>query len=289
MIEIFDHEYSSMINAHQALHQVCSGFQFTEGPLWDSSNSRLLFSDIPGNTIFHYKNGHEAQIYQHPSNFSNGLVMDHNGLLVACEHQTRRVVQYKDGNSLILADSFMGKRLNSPNDLIIASDGSIIFTDPAYGLREGLGGPGIKDLDFQGVFRIQKSLREPQLLVDDFEGPNGLILTPDQRHLFINDTVRMHVRVFSVDEDWALSGGNVLIELSGEEEGKPDGMKLDPYGNIYCTGPGGIWIITQAGQPLGRIRTPERASNLAWGDDDLRSLYITAAGSLYKIPRLIRR
>jgi gluconolactonase len=165
----------------------------------------------------------------------------------------------------------------------------MIFTDPHYGLLEGLGGPGEQELGFRGVYHIPAGQNEPILLVDDFVTPNGLALSPDESKLYVDDTIGGHIRAFDVTDGWGLSGGDVLVELRrDDEEGVPDGMKVDAEGNIYCTGPGGIWICAPDGTVLGRVRMPEVTANLCWGDDDQHTLYITASTGLYRLRCLAR-
>ena len=284
MIEVFEPSLKKMIFTGNPLEQIKSGFSFIEGPLWDSDLKVLLFSDIPANRIYSYATDTgDITIYRQPSNYSNGLAFDQHKNLLVCEHSTRRVTRIQDSSVETLADSYQGQRLNSPNDIIGTSDGSVLVTDPVYGLREGLGGPGEQELPFQGVFRIAKNRSDPILLVDDFEAPNGIIADEINRVLFVNDTVNMHIRSFEITDDWSIRGGKVILTMEGKEEGKPDGMKLSPEGHIYCTGPGGIWILSIEGVPLGRILLPERASNLVWGGKSGRTLYITASTSLYMI------
>ena len=282
-IEIFVSDMEALIKPTADLIKLADGFVFTEGPLWDTSSQSLFFSDIPADTIYHFSDSQGIETFRKPSNFANGLAFDHDGRLIACEHRTRRISRSAGDAIDVVVDRYQGKRLNSPNDVIVARDGSILFTDPVYGLRDGLGGPGEQELSFQGVYRVASDANEPTLLVDDFEAPNGLALSHDETVLYISDTIRRHIRVFKVRDDWMLSGGDILVELKGEEEGKPDGMKLDADGNIFSTGPGGIWVCTAEGEILGRIKIPEKTSNLAWGDEDYSSLYITASTGLYKI------
>lgn len=262
---------------------VATGFTFTEGPVWRGDD--LLFSDIPNNRTIRYRplpEGPEITTFRTPSGNANGLTLDRQGRLLACEHSGRRVSRVDEsGRAETVVDSYKGKRLNSPNDVVVRSDGSIFFTDPPYGLRNGTEG---KELDFNGVYRIDPG-GELHLLVDDFDRPNGLAFTPDERRLLIDDTVRGHIRVFDVAGDGSLSNGRVFAELKGApgERGAPDGMKVDSEGNVYCTGPAGVWVFDPNGRFLGRIVTPEVPANLAWGDPDWRTLYITARTSLYRI------
>jgi len=282
-IQIFVSEMETLIKSTASLIRLADGFVFTEGPLWDPSSQSLFFSDIPADTIYRFSDSQGVEVFRKPSSFANGLAFDHDGRLIACEHRTRRISRSAGDTISVVVDRYQGKRLNSPNDVIVAKDGSILFTDPLYGLRDGLGGPGEQEISFQGVYRVAPGANEPTLLVDDFEAPNGLALSHDETILYIADTIRRHIRTFKVRDDWTLSGGDVLVELKGEEEGKPDGMKLDVNGNIFSTGPGGIWICTPEGDMLGRIKIPEKTSNLAWGDKDYSSLYVTASSGLYKI------
>ena len=282
-IQTFVSDMEALIQPTADLARLAGGFVFTEGPLWDPSNQSLLFSDIPADTIYCFNDSRGVEVFRKPSNFANGLAFDPDGRLIACEHRTRRISRSEGDAIGVVVDRYQGKRLNSPNDVIVAKDGSILFTDPVYGLRDGLGGPGEQELSFQGVYRVAPDTNEPTLLVDDFEAPNGLALNHDETILYIADTIRRHIRQFKVRDDWTLSGGDILVELQGDEEGKPDGMKLDVHGNIFSTGPGGIWICNPQGEILGRIKIPEKTSNLAWGDKDYSSLYITASTGLYRI------
>ena len=183
----------------------------------------------------------------------------------------------------ILCDHYQSKKLNSPNDVIQASDGSVLFSDPIYGLRDGLGGPAIREQPIQGVFRLPPGEKEPILICGDFERPNGLALNQDESRLFVDDTVHQHIRVFEVGKDWQITGGSVFADLHGELPGRPDGMKIDLYDNIFCIGSGGIWVFNASGNLLGKIFIPEKTSNLAWGDKDHHSLYITGSTSLYRL------
>jgi gluconolactonase len=265
------------------LEQLATGFLFVEGPVWDPWHGCLYFSDIPDDTLYRYTDADGTDVYRRPSHYSNGLTLDDQGRLIACEHGARRVTRGHGDEVEVLAERYQGKRLNSPNDVVVARDGSILFTDPPYGLREGQGGPAERELDFCGVYRLAPGSDEPILLVDDFETPNGLALNGDESRLFIDDTVRGHIRVFDVEENWQLSGGGVFAELSDDAPGVPDGMKLDVEDNVYCTGPGGVWVYSPAGDLLGRINMPEITANLNWGDEEGRSLYLTATTSLYRI------
>lgn len=259
-----------------------TGFQFTEGPVWNLSGGYLLFSDIPGNRILKYTPGEGISDFRAPSGKSNGLTLDKKGRLVACEHENRRVsLTDKDGSVTTIASHFMGKRLNSPNDVVVKSDGSIYFTDPPYGLNHVFGSFGTQELPFYGVYRLAPDGGELRLLVDD-SVPNGLAFSLDESQLYIADTENSHIRVFDVDDDGNTTNGRIFAEISGEPLA-PDGMKIDSEDNIYVTGKGGVWVLDPNGSRIGVIPVPELPANLSWGDEDWKTLYITARSSLYKI------
>ncbi|MDX9811829.1 MAG: SMP-30/gluconolactonase/LRE family protein [Bacteroidales bacterium] len=288
-LDVWDDRVRRLISPAAHLEKPADGFIFTEGPLWDDAGGCLYFSDIPANTSYCYRPGEGVSIFRKPSNFSNGMTWDRKGRLLACEHHTRRVSREEGGVITTVADRYKGKRLNSPNDVIVTPDGSVLFTDPSYGLLEGLGGPAEAELDFCGLYRVPSYGLEPVLLASDFEAPNGLALSHDGSKLYVVDSTRKHIRVFGTGEGcWRLTGGEPLIEMPLDSEGIPDGMKLDRDGNIFCTGPGGIWIYNPEGRLLGRISMPEVAANLTWGGKDHDELYITASTGIYKISTLTR-
>lgn len=272
-----------LIDADAELTQLGTGCEFTEGPVWHAEGKFLLFSDIPANQMKKWTAEEGITNFRVPSGKSNGLTYDKQGRLVTCEHANRRVSRTEaDGTVVTIASHYEGKRLNSPNDVIVKSDGSIYFSDPPYGLTADYGVEGEQDLDFQGVYRLSPDGQTLTLLVDDFDRPNGLCFSPDESIIYINDTERMHIRVFDVQSDGTIANGRIFAEEEGED-GVPDGMKIDVHGNIYLTGPGGIWIFDPAGEHLGVLQTPERAANLGWGGDDWSTLFITASTSLYSI------
>lgn len=283
-IESLSPEFDKLVNPASSIEVISDGFIFTEGPLWDTHQNALFFSDIPANKIFTWNKIDGVKAYREVSNFSNGLTFDHSHNLIACEHRSRSVsLTTPSGVYHTLAATFQGKKLNSPNDVIVAPDGSIIFTDPIYGLRAGNGGPADQELDFEGVYRIRPDNGELQLLTDSFERPNGLAITPDGYNLFVVDTVRQHIRVFSINTDWTLQGGEIWAELWDDQvSDRPDGIKFDIHGNLFSTGPGGVWVFNNKAVLLGRIYTEGKTSNLAWGDNG-RSLYITCSSRILKI------
>ena len=284
-IESYRSEFTDLIDAQTPIELIADGFTFTEGPIWDIENNRLLFSDIPENKIYSWSEKQGTSIYRSPSNFSNGLTFDPLGNLIICEHQGRAISSVgKNKEIKTLADSFDGMKLNSPNDVIAAKDGSILFSDPIYGLRSKMGGPAEQELPFQGVFRLPPNSSRLELITDSFERPNGLVFSPDEKLLFVNDTVRQHIRIFEVKENWSISGGQVWVELWDDAYGgRPDGMKMDVHGNMFCTGPGGIWVFDSNATLLGRIFLAEKTSNLAWGNSDRKSLFITSSSTIYRI------
>ncbi|RKU33157.1 gluconolactonase [Candidatus Poribacteria bacterium] len=282
-LDIQDARLVELVDADAEMEWLASGCQFTEGPLWNAAGKFLLFSDIPANTVRRWDATLGMSVFREPSGKSNGLTYDKQGCFIACEHANRRVSRtHPDGEVVTIASHYEGKRLNSPNDVVVKSDGSLYFTDPPYGLSSAYGVEAEKELDFQGVYRLSPDGETLTLLIDDFDRPNGLCFSPDESILYINDTERMHIRAFDVQADGTLANGRVFGVEEGEN-GKPDGMKVDVRGNVYLTGPGGIWVFAPDGTHLGVLFLPERAANLAWGGDDWKTLFITASTSLYRI------
>lgn len=283
VLDVRDSRLLDLVDAAAVVEQLTTGCQFTEGPLWDAAGQFLLFSDIPANKIRKWDARSGKTVFREPSGKSNGLTYDKGGHLIACEHANRRVSRTTaDGQVVTIASHYQGKRLNSPNDVVVKSDGSIYFTDPPYGLTSAYGVEAEKELDFQGVYRLSPGGETLTLLVDDFERPNGLCFSPDESILYINDTERLHVRAFDVESDGKISNGRIFGEEEGEG-GKPDGMKVDLHGNVYVTGPCGIWIFAPDGTHLGVLLVPERAANLVWGGDGWNNLFITASTSIYRV------
>lgn len=275
-------ELTRIVPENAKIERLATGFQFTEGPVWNSSGGYLLFSDIPGNRIIKYTPGEGISDFRVPSGKSNGLTFDKNGRLVACEHENRRVsLTEKDGTVTTIASHFNGKKLNSPNDVVVRSDGSVYFTDPPYGLNPVFGSLESQELPFFGVYRLPPAGDELRLLVDD-SVPNGLAFSLDESLLYIADTENSHIRVFDVDDDGNTTNGRIFAEIS-DEPLAPDGMKIDSKDNVYVTGKGGIWVLDPAGSRIGIIPVPELPANLSWGDEDWKTLYITARSSLYRI------
>ena len=283
-IDVKNNKLLQLIDGDAKVEKIATGCQFTEGPVWHAQGEFLLFSDIPANQMKKWTPTDGLTDFRVPSGKSNGLTYDKQGHLIACEHANRRVSRTTaDGVVMTIASHYNGKRLNSPNDVVVKSNGSIYFTDPPYGLTTAFGQESQQELNFQGVYRLSPDGQTLTLLIDDFYRPNGLCFSPDESILYINDTERMHVRAFDVQPDGTIANGRTFAEESGEG-GKPDGMKVDTLGNVYVTGPSGSWVFDTAGAHLGTIRTPERAANLGWGGDSWRTLFITATTSLYRVP-----
>jgi len=284
-----------IVPASAKIEKLVTGFGFTEGPVW-TRDAALLFSDIPNNEIRRYDPAsEELTIFRKPSGYdgddmpgaligSNGLSLDGSGRLLICEHGNARLTRLEpDGSLTVLASHYEGKRLNSPNDVVPHSTGAIYFTDPPYGLPKQ-DEDQRKELGFNGVYRLRDG--ELELLYRDLKRPNGLLFTPDERAFFVanSDRARKIWMRWDAGASGALSNPTVFLDLTAETEpGAPDGMKVDREGTLYCTGPGGIWVITQDGKPLGVIQFPEIPANLHWGDGDAQTLYITARTSLYRI------
>jgi gluconolactonase len=283
-IEKLDPKFDSLIAPDAVIEKIADGFSFTEGPLWNSGGNYLLFSDIPESKIYKWSAKNGVEIYRKVSHFSNGLTYDPDGKLIACEHQSRSITREIAGGEFeTLASHYQGKKLNSPNDVVASRDGSILFTDPIYGLQAGNGGPADQELPFQGVYRIKPGNNELELITDSFERPNGLAFSPDNKTLYIADTVRQHLRAFNVDENWRFTGGQLWAELWDENvSGRPDGLKVDVAGNLFSAGPGGVWVFNSKADLLGRIYLDGKTSNLAWGEDG-HSLFITCSSVVYRI------
>jgi gluconolactonase len=273
------------------LERLATGFSFTEGPIWHPEQY-LLFSDMPQDVRRRWDPEQGITVAMSPANKCNGMTLTRGLSLLVCEHSTSSVVvEHPSGRREVLASHWGDRELNAPNDIVTGRDDSIYFSDPVYGRMPVDGIERDQDLDFQGLYRILPS-GELQLLVDDFDQPNGLCFSPGYDRLYVNDTPRCHIRVFGVAENGSLRGGEVfhenigtgIVGPTGEPEGGvPDGMKCDELGNVYCTGPDGIWVIEPGGSRLGVIPVPEIVANLNWGDSDWKTLYFAATTSIYRM------
>jgi gluconolactonase len=278
------------------IEKLADGFQFLEGPVWVRDGGYLLVSDPNANTIYAYSPEGRLSVFRAKSGYrgldigeygqpgSNGLTLDREGRLTINEHGNRRVTRLeKNGVLTVLADRYEGKRLNSPNDLVYRSDGALYFTDPPFGLprfHEDLR----KELPYTGVFRYADG--QLRLLTTDLAGPNGIAFSPDERYLYVTnwDVKKKVVMRYEVAADGGLANGRVFFDMTGApDEEALDGLKVDQRGNLYVSGPGGLWIISPEARHLGTIRMPELAANFAWGDEDGRTLYLAARTSLYRV------
>ncbi len=279
---------AQVVGEQVRLEKLAGGFLFTEGPLWHRRDRYLLFSDMPGDHLRKWTPGGGVTTFRKPCAQSNGLAWGRDGSLLVCEHATSRLTRTApDGTTTVVASHYRGRELNSPNDVVVRSDGAIYFTDPTYGRAEYYGNPRPTELDFRGVYRVGPDGGGPVLLASDFGQPNGLCFSLDERRLFVNDTERGHIRAFEVRPDGTLAGGAVWAETRGDGPGAPDGMKIDSAGNVYCCGPGGIHVFDPQGDCLGIIHTPEVAANFCFGEDDFRTLFVTASTALYRMRVLI--
>jgi len=283
-IEQLAPELERIIAVAQPIQELADGFGGpqgpAEGPVWWHERGYLVFSDIHNNRRMKYEPGRGVSLLLEPTNRANGLTRDLKGRLVACEHDSRRVTrQEHDGSITVIANSFQGRQLNRPNDVVVKSDGCIYFTDP-WGHPAGA---QQWDLTFSGVYRVTPDLGQLTLLIDDFIVPNGLAFSPDESVLYINDSRRGHIRAFDVAPNGTLAKNTdrVFVDLRGEESGVPDGMKVDVEGNVYCGGAGGLWIIDPKGKKLGRIvHGAPATTNLAFGGADWKTLYFTSRNHL---------
>lgn len=300
-IRRFSPALDELIAPDAAIERLEVGFAWSEGPVWDASAGRLLFSDIPRNAIIEWSEAAGARIWMQPSGYtgvayygkepgSNGLAFDAQGRLYACEHGDRRISRLeRNGGKKTVVDSFRGKRLNSPNDLTFHSGGGLYFTDPAYGLHHRYEDPD-RELAFCGVYLARPGEREPLLLTDELRNPNGLAFTPDEKHLYVTQSnpERAVVMQYPLNADGTLGAGKVFQDLTAyapEMPGLPDGMTVDCRGNVFTTGPGGVWVFRPDGEALGRIETDERIANLCWGDDGA-ALYLCSHGWLCRLRTL---
>ena len=293
-----DPRIDAIVPPNPKVHKVADGFQFTEGPVWVKDGGYLLFSDPNANTIYKYapENGGTLSVFRERSGYegadvaeyrqpgSNGLTLDDQGRLTVNEHGNRRVSRLeKDGRVSVLAARYDGRRLNSPNDLVYRSDGTLYFTDPPFGLPRFEEDPR-KELRWSGVYAVARG--KVRLLGTDLKGPNGIALSPDEKHLYVGnwDPARKVVMRYDVRADGTLSGGRVFADLTpARGEDAIDGVKVDEAGNVYVSGPGGLWVFARDGTHLGTVVTSRHPHNFAWGDADGRTLYLCARSGLYRM------
>ena len=302
VVERADAEIDTIVPANPKLWKVAEGFRFTEGPVWVRDGGYLLFSDPNANTIYRYSDANGLTVFRDKSGYdapdigeygqpgSNGLTLDPLGRLTINEHGRHRVSRLeRDGSLSVLASNYQGKRLNSPNDLVYRSDGSLYFTDPPFGLPK-FGADPRKELPFAGVFRWQPG-GKLTLLTREFTGPNGIAFSPDGKTLYVGnwDARAKIVKRYAVRRDGSIDAGQVFVDLTQRIPGDEalDGIKVDVRGHVYLSAPGGVWIFDAAGRHLGTISAPSPVHNFAWGGDDGKTLYLCARSNLYRIPLLV--
>ncbi|WAT18952.1 SMP-30/gluconolactonase/LRE family protein [Aurantiacibacter sp. MUD11] len=275
-IVVDDPAMLDLVAGNASIERLASGMEFTEGPVWRASTQSLVFSDIPANRLMEWRNGSVVTL-RHPCGHPNGNTLDREGRLISCAHSARCVYRELDnGERVVIAQEFAGLRLNSPNDVVVKSDGSIYFTDPPFGIAKHQ-----RELGFSGIYRLAPS-GELELLHKEMEAPNGLAFSPDERTLYVDDSSSHRLHAFRVLDDGRLGDQLQVLDMRRDLAGTPDGMKVDKRGNLFVTGPGGVWVISPDFVPLGRIELPEPPANCAWGDDG-HSLYVTARQSLYRV------
>ena len=290
-VELNDPELLQLIEHSAPVETLCTGFRFSEGPIWNPKEQCLYFSDMPSDIRRRWSPLEGVVEVRNPSNKCNGMTYDGAGNLYVCEHVTSSLVmETPAGERKVLATHWQGRELNSPNDVVVRSDGTIYFTDPTYGRTPVFGLERKQELDFQGVYRVSRdgSLHRE---ADDFSQPNGLCLSPDEKILYVNDTTRAHIRAFHVAADGSLSHSRIFAGHVGTgdyDEGVVDGMKCDEHGNIYVTGPRGIWVFSAQGRHRGVLRMPEIAGNLNWGGRDWNDLYCACSTSIYRVRMKVR-
>ena len=275
-------ELDHILDSGQELEQLSTGHLTAEGPLWYQEGGYLLFSDIRNNRRMKWSPVEGVSLFLEPTNEANGLTRDLQGRLIACEHASRRVTRTEpDGSITVVASSYKGWRLNRPNDVVVKSDGSIYFTDPGVGVP-----PEERQLEYSGVYRVTPDLGTLTLLVSGFLAPNGLAFSPDESVMYVDDYRMGELRAFNVTALGTLEPqpGPMFLEFNSDLPGVPDGMKVDVEGNIYCTGPGGVWILDPSGKHLGTILSgSDPTTNCAWGGEDLKTLFVTTRQSLFRI------
>jgi len=290
-VEVKSPEMLNLIDANAVVEQICTGFWFTEGPIWNAKAQCLYFSDMPGDVRRRWSAADGVKEIRRPSNKCNGMTYDGAGNLYVCEHVTSSLVmETPSGERKVLASHWQGKELNSPNDVVVRSDNSVYFSDPSYGRMPVFGLERKQELDFQGLYRISPG-GKLHLEANDFGQTNGLCFSPNENILYVNDSPRAHIRMFDVAADGSLSNSRIFAEKIGDgvlENGIVDGMKVDERGNILVTGPRGIWVLSPKAEHLGVIRMPEHAGNLTFGGRNWDELYCACSKSIYRVKMKVR-
>jgi gluconolactonase len=285
--EVIEPKFGRYVLGNAPVKQLATGFDWVEGPVWFGDANCLLFSDIPNNKIMRWSPDTGVSIYREPSNFSNGHTRDLQGRLISCEHGERRVTRTEhDGSITIIADSFDSKRLNSPNDVAVKSDGTIWFSDPHYGIMTNYEGFKAEQELPCNVYRVDPNTFSIKAVITDMQCPNGLAFSPDETKIYVADTGEMfsndaqHIKVYDLSEGHKTSNGKIFHKI---EPGCADGFRLDVHGNIWCSSADGVHCIDATGNLLGKILVPELVSNVCFGGRNKHQLYITATTSIYRI------
>ncbi|HUO21741.1 MAG TPA: SMP-30/gluconolactonase/LRE family protein [Caulobacteraceae bacterium] len=286
--EIIDPRFGSYVLHNAPVERLATGFRWTEGPVWFADAGALLFSDIPNNRIMRWIEGVGVSVFRQPSDFANGHTRDRQGRLITCSHGRRAVLRTElDGAITVLADRYEGRRLNSPNDVVVKSDGTIWFSDPHYGIRMDYEGERAEQELPCNLYRLDPVAGDLRVVAGDFAGPNGLAFSPDERTLYVADTGAIfdphavrHIRAFDVDVSGGLSGGRVFHAVS---PGAADGFRCDEDGNVWTSAADGVHCIAPDGTLLGKIRIPETVANITFGGRHRSRLFICASTSLYAV------
>lgn len=286
-------QLADLIEPGAELRRLGEGYQFTEGPVWMAAQGCLEFVDIPSDTRWRWTEARGMEVALQPMFKASGLTLDREGRLVAAEGLSSCVARFENGTREVIAYHYRGRYLNSPNDLVTrGSDGSIYFTDPDYGRwNDWIGQERSKPLGYRGVYRIAPD-GELHLAVaeDEFDQPNGIAFSPDETRLYINDSAQGNVKVFDVEPDGALRDGRLFASGLGTGipgDGNVDGMECDEHGNLWTSGPGGVLVFTPGGEHLGTVATPEVCGSLAWGGDDLHSLFLMTSTTVHVVRTLV--
>jgi len=274
-------EFAKIVGKDAKVQKLASGMKFVEGPVWIPAEKMVVYSDIPNNALMKWsaKDGHGT--FRNPSHHTNGTFLTPEGLLVCCEHSTRRVTRTeKDGSITVLADAYEGKKLNSPNDVAIKSDGTLWITDPPYGIPK----TEKQEQPKQYVYRLDPRTKTVKAVIDDCDKPNGLCFSPDEKKLYVADSGKpRHIRVFDVNDDGTLANGRVFCAI---DKGAPDGIRCDSDGRVYSSAQEGVQVFNKEGALIAKILVPEPPANLCFGGEDKKTLFITARTSLYSIQLL---
>ena len=282
-VEIIDPRFAELLVPDARIEKLYTGMRWAEGPVWFADTQTLLFSDIPNDRMLQWAEGLGVREFRRPSNFANGHTRDRQGRLVSCEHRTRRVTRTEpDGAITVLADRYLGKRLNAPNDVVVRSDGTVWFTDPTYGISSAdEGGVAEQEQASRYVFRLDPESGDLAVAIDDFVQPNGLAFSPDETRLYVADSDDdRHIRAFDVAADGSCSGGAVFAVI---DNGAPDGFRFDAAGNLWTSAGDGIHCFAPDGVLLGKILVPETVANLTFGGPARDRLFITATTTLYTV------